>query len=231
MRKQSRRARRGGSRNSQYRGRSFLDRLSAVTLGDAWEGAGQLAKAAGSLIASNTEVKIIDAGVAPTATSWAGVVTPVSLCAQGDDINGRTGNTIRLHGMELRAVAESAASTINGCRTILVADTACQGATPAAADILASVGAAGAPLSPFAFANVHRFDVLYDSGPVYLSPGGEGTWSVQAVLPLNFHVNYTGAAGAIANSLQNNLFLLQISDIAAAGPVMGFTSRVHFVDN
>jgi len=210
----------------------LLDRIKAITVGDAAEAASFGFKAAASLLKNfNSEVKVVDTSVAPAASTWAGVVTPISLLAQGADYNNRDGDSIRAHGLELRWTASAAAATVNTVRTLIVSDNECRGSAPAASDFLAVTGTVSAPLSPWNYFNSEKMNILYDSGPIVLSPGGNGTTSHTVVLPLAFHVRYLGAAGLIGNAYEGNLFVLQISDINASGPPMGFYSRLHYVDN
>lgn len=213
--------------------RSMIDRLKAITIGDAGAALYNSYKMASQALATlNAEMKVSDNGQALTATDWTGVVTPLSLLAQGSDYNTRDGDSIRAHGLELRWTARSATATSNFVRTVVLADRQQSGAGLTSAQILQTIGSAFAPSSQWNFANERmRLDVLYDSGPIGVDPVGRLQVSDVVVIPYNDHIMYLGAAGTAAECRENTLFVLQISDIAAAGPVMGFVSRLHFVDN
>lgn len=213
--------------------RSLLDRLKAITVGDAAGAVMQAYDAASqALLALNSEVKVQDTLVAKAASTWTGLVTPVSLIAQGSDYFNRDGDSIRARGFELRWLAQSAAATTNFVRTVLFVDRECNGVLPTPGQVLANVGSASSPMSPWnTLTDRLRFNILYDSGPLGVDPAGMLQRSDTVVVPYTGHVLYSGVAGTIAEAAEGSLFVLQISDIAAAGPLMGLYTRLHFVDN
>ena len=220
-----------GKSKSKRGGQSLADRLRAITVGDAVDAAVSGVRALQHLSGFNTEVKFVDTSLAPAAQTWAGTVTPISLVAQGATVTSRDGNSIRTHGMSLSWTADCPNATTDTARLILFCDLEQNGVAPVPADLLQVTGTALAPLSAYNADNAARFVVLFDSGPRALYPAGNGATGSTEVIGINHHIRYTGAAGLIANAKEGNLFVLTIADIAAAGPVMSFYSRVNFVDN
>lgn len=211
--------------------RSIVDRIRAISIGDAADATISAASALSRLVAFNVETKYVDTGIGPTAVDWTGVVYPLSLLAQGATSATRDGDGVRAHGLELTWTATCPAAAINACRAICFADTENQGVLPTSAQVLQNVGASFTPLSAWNHDNLRRFCILYDSGPITLYPSGDGAKDHRSVIPVNHHVRYFGAAGAIANAKEGNLFLLLIGDSAAAGALMAYYTRFNFVDN
>ena len=220
-----------GSKRSLRRPKTLLQRIKDLSIGDAAETAYGAYSAVGALIGMNSEVKYVDVLSAVAVRTYGGTVTPLSLLAEGDTVNNRAGESVRAHGLEIRGqISANNTALTNTARVIVVQDAACLGATPAASDILEITGA-GAPLSPWNHLGARRFNILWDSGPMYVNTNGDFIKTYEAVIPLRDHIGYNGAAGAIANQHVGGLFLLEMGDVVTNGPSMSFYSRFHFVDN
>lgn len=211
--------------------KSLVDKLRAISIGDAFDAALSAVNTVSNLVAVNTEVKYLDNGLGQVAQTWTGVVSPISYCAEGLTDITRVGESIRTHGMEFRYTMFSAAATQNACRFIVFADSQQQGVLPTPGDVLEQSGTGLSPYSPWDHDNNGRFIVLYDSGPKALSPGGNGTIDHSGVIPINHHIRYSGAAGTVAEAREGNLYVLTISDVAASGPTCAWFTRVYYVDN
>ncbi len=210
------------------RGRKTLgQRLSAVTIGDIGE---VIAEAAGPLRRFlNVETKRFDTVVASSANSTAGGVACLSLIAEGGDYNNRDGRSVRACAFEARVdmrldPAKALADTV---RFVLFSDLENQGANPAVTDVLTAAD----PQSTFNADNLKRFLVFED---IYVSldtyAGQRKVLSIK--LPIDQHLRYRGATGAIASAAEGNLFYLVLSSSAVASTSFtAVTSRVSFVDN
>ncbi len=213
--------------------KSMLERIKALSVGDAAEALYGAYSAAGALIGLNSEVKFVDTQIAPAFVTYAGVVTPLSLLAEGDTVSQRSGESIRAHGIELKwsVCFNTVATTFNVARMVLVQDSGSRGAAPAAADILETVGSGYGVLSPWNHLGAPRFNILWDSGPLSVATGGPEALSGSVVVPLKDHIRYSGAGGAIGQQYEGGIFLLQIGDQVTNGPNMYAVSRLHYVDN
>ncbi len=188
---------------------------------------------AGKYIGLNEEVKFLDTLINTGVVTYAGRVDPISLIAEGDTVSQRGGESIRAHGVELRyTMNANGTALINTGRVIVFADSECRGAAPSASDVLELTGATGSTLSPWNHLGAARFNILYDSGPVSMVTGDASQLVAKTVvLPFKEHIRYSGAAGLIANSYENNLFILSMGDTVTNGPSFVYDARLHYVDN
>jgi len=215
------------------RGRQFsmLDKIKQLSIGDAADFAFNAYNAAGKLLAFNSEVKYVDTNVPMAATSYTGVVTPISLLAEGATVSNRIGESVRAHGLEVDIQAYVSAAQQSWLRTVIVVDAECQGTAPTSAQILEVVGSAQAPFSPWNHLGAPRFDIVFDE-VITLDPAKALTYHKGKItIPLKHHIRYNGAGGAIGQQYEGGLFVLQLTDLNASPPVMGFQARLHFVDN
>ena len=210
---------------------SLLDRIKAMSIGDAADAAYGAFSAASRLLALNAEMKFVDTSQNGGTVTFAGTVTPISLLAQGLTVSSREGESIRVHGIEARFGASAdPTATRNYLRTIVFADMETRGAAPAAADVLENTGNGNSYASPWNHLGGPRFNILYDSGPMAVSTAaGPKAWEV--MIPYNEHVHYNGAGGTIASSYEGSLYVLQIADVTALGPSCTLYTRVHYADN
>jgi hypothetical protein len=206
-----------------------------MSVGDVTDAAFNAYSAATRLAAyvgMNEEVKFVDTTKASAAVTNAGVITPISLLAEGSTSSTRDGESIRAHGLELKWQSiYNGVPGYNLTRFLVIADAECRGAAPAVADVLESTGAVTSVLSPWNHLGAPRFDILFDSGVLPQSTGHNGILARECVIPLKHHVRYNGAAGAIGQSYEGTLFVVEIADSAANGPSTSWYSRLHFIDN
>ncbi len=203
--------------------KSVLARLSKVTLGDVGSIIGESAGMIRRMM--NVEVKRFDQNNGAVAPGAAGVIYPQSLLAQGDDYNQRDGLSVRTLAFESRLSFNVAAGGFQEqLRFIVFSDTQCQGVAPTIAQLLEVAH----PLSQFNHLNTERFAVLHDELVDVTTTGPAITHRV-IKMPLDLHLRYSAAAGAIGSCRENNLFVALIC-LTANGTV-DIYSRTSFVDN
>lgn len=115
------------------------------------------------------------------------------------------------------------------CRLIVFIDKQANGATPSASDILTPATVLGAMV----VGNSKRFKILMDVRK-HISTVGPATAIVRRFKRVSIKTEYnTGNAGTVADIQTNSMFLMHMSDIAAAnGPPSFFADvRSRFVDN
>lgn len=209
------------------RPKTGLAKLSAMTLGDVGEFVAGAAGAVRRLM--NVETHRFDDSSGPAAIVAAGTVRPVTLIAEGDDYNNRSGRSIRTVAVEsrFRAYLDPTVALKDSVRVILFVDLENAGATPAVTDVLS----AAQPNSPFQVDNLERFVVLKDE---YFTVE---TYTKQAhpivvKMPLDIHIKFRGATGVAASMAEGAIFWLVISTSAVANTSFWEQyTRVSYVDN
>lgn len=211
--------RRKGRKYTKARTAWYNRKMSAVDMAAAaWRGVKYLK----GLV--NVESKLFDA-TASVAPDTSGFVNALSAVSAGDDVNNRSGNSIRAKHMLLRFTASRNSSVaITNLRVLVVQDESNTGSVPSVSDVLQT-------LSPTAAINadaVARFKPLRDELITLNGDGEQGT-SRKWYIPLDFHTRYTGTGN---NPYKNQIYLVTISDQGSGtAPVVSFSSRLMFYDN
>lgn len=176
----------------------------------------------------NVEVHQFDNQPGTLTPGAAGTIGPISYIAQGDDYNNRQGNSVRTVSIETRlTVYVTAGGFQDNMRYILFADMENAGATPAVTDVLE----AASPRSPFNHLNTKRFVILHDE-IISVSTVGNATQSRVIKQPLDVHLFFSAAAGAVASGREGALHFLLVADVTGATPSTALHhSRVSFIDN
>lgn len=158
-----------------------------------------------------------------------GVVTPLTLLAQGVTDVTRIGNSILSKRISIRGyVDQNASATATRYRIMLILDKDnAQGTAPTPAQILQNL----TPNSHLNLNSTDRFVVLHSERGA-LSINGERTrlFEIQKDLS-NLHIKYDGTAADQASAAENHLYLFAISDEATNNPSYTFESRFCFYDN
>jgi len=207
-------------------------KLRNIRLGDIGEAIAGAWEGIGKVTGFNQEIKRLDTEVAVQGCTNGGVMTPISLIAEGSDFNQRDGHSIKAISLELRAAFYSNAVAIsNVIRLILFLDLEQQGVIPTTAQVLeTAAGAAQQPLTSFQHDNTERFVILADE-LVALNSMGPGAAQRTLRLPLGSHIRFSGSTAVIAAAREGHLFVLIVGDQAVNAPYCGFYSRLSYVDN
>jgi len=197
-------------------------------IGGAWEGIGKVT-------GWNEEIKRLDVEVNQQGLTNGGLMTPVSLIAEGTDFNQRDGHSIKAISFEARLFFVAAAATSGVCRAILYADAESAGVIPAATGaggiLEATAAPAQQPLAAYQHDGTERFYILADD-LISLDAGGPGVKALTWKVPLNHHIRYSTANGNQAATKEGNLYILLIADNGGGvSEYGGFYSRLSYVDN
>lgn len=175
----------------------------------------------------NAEKKYVDVTTNSDISSTASII-PLSLMAQGTDQSSRNGISIKATSLTIKgAIKLAPASTLSRFRVIIFIDNECNGAAPAASDLLT------APTnidSPYGMAQAGRFTVLHDHRYT-LTDVERSLQEFNLYKKLNHHVRYANG-GATSTALERgNLFMFLMSDQTANIPNWVSYSRFRYYDN
>lgn len=161
-------------------------------------------------------------------------ITALELIPQGDDVQTRTGRSIKLAGIMLRShyYPNAASTASNLIRIIMFRDNFQSGIAPVASDILAS------PITVDSFrnlatANPGRYTILMDR-IIKLSPYGSTNTSavVNKYFPIKSHVRYLGTTGATNQNGQGQIYFMSYVDNVNGGSPAGVINvRTRYYDN
>lgn len=161
-------------------------------------------------------------------------ITALDLIPQGDDIQTRTGRSIKLAGLMLRShyYPNAASTASNLIRLIMFRDNFQAGVAPVASDILA------APITVDSFrnlatANPGRYTILMDR-IIKLSPYGSTNTSavVNKYFNLKSHVRFLGTTGATNQNGQGQIYFMSYADNVNGGSPAGVINvRTRYYDN
>lgn len=180
---------------------------------------GVVSRAVRDVLSSRVEHKRITATNAYADFATAGAVaSPLQAIGQGDDINGRSGDTILVEQMMIRAVFKNNPGSYAGVvvRFMVVSDTLNQGTAPAVTDILASADVNSGYNQTARQQN--RFKILHDFRTSLVGQTNTQVVTHDRFLSLNRKVFYSAASGASSHG-RNAIFVLFISDSASANVV------------
>jgi len=184
------------------------------------------------------ELKYVDVSVTPSNIPTTGTVVHVSAIAQGDTQSTRTGNTVNVTSVSVRGSFSGATdvSVVSYMRILLVVDKEQQADTaPTAAAVVLNAN----PVENLPnLDNLERFRVLYathvyDMRRMQLDTDATTTAPTQSAFvdftwKGNLKVSYNGNAST--DMEKNNIYLVFLSDVAAATTDFSGTTRIGFTD-
>lgn len=184
----------------------------------------------------NTEFKFKDSqnnfGANPDSVTSAGTFYLLNGIGESVDYNGRTGRTIRIKSMQLRADAvknSSAAAVSTDIRVILFWDMQPNGGAPSVGSLLET----GAQSALYAFRNLnfrHRYKIVMDKR-VTLDIDDINISVCDFYRRCNQKVIYGTNGDTIAAINTGSLYLLTISNETSNTPTLHFNSRIRYIDN
>lgn len=190
-----------------------------------------------TLSANKPEEKQILIGSAIN-SDFSGTIQSLSLIAQGDDFNSRTGDTINITRHVLRYYVLGGSDAIPHClRVIVFRDTFQNGVLPTVSNVLESVaiGTSAAPISNHHFLYVlrqKRFVIISDK-TYDISPNGKVVHHECLVFPNPYKIYYNATTGVTAAEGKNSTYILFLGDNAASGtnPDLIYQSQLIFTDS
>lgn len=200
--------------------------------GDAWSLAKRTASGLNEIRKLiNIEEKILETVQTSTGFDTTGTVFVLSQVAQGTNYTERIGNSIKMQHIVVRwRLFKASAATASVCRLILFRDLDGYGTPPTTADVLQTVGATTAPLTPPDFLNRKRFAIVRDE-LLDVNSTGDSTYSGVWDVPHEGHILYLGSTAASASNGKGSLYMLAVSDESTNVPTIAFSSRIVFTDD
>ncbi len=175
----------------------------------------------------NVESKVIDDTTSSTANT-AGVITNISLIAEGSDYNERNGRRIKLQSLQIRGqLTQHASATNTSLRVIIFKTRNNQSAEPAVLDVL-QFASENSMLN--ASDNQGSFTVVSDR-TVHMSNVNSTNYGYNMYHKIQTHIDFSGSAATEASIGRGALYALLISNEASNTPTVNFHSRIRFVDN
>lgn len=197
-------------------------------------------------VSKELEIKQLVFGVAPGAAqtcqqaSVAVVVYTTPAVAQGTDQGQRIGQKIMIKDIQIRGYVKAGTAAVQDARIIFVRDMQCNGAVPAASQIIAEVGATTGMNSPYNQNYDRRFHVLFDKRFSLNVDGGATDQAKQLewIFTKNYVdgkgaiMKYTGASGAIATTQSGQIFGLFLTSVAggASPPICFYDLAIRYTD-
>lgn len=185
----------------------------------------------------NVEHKFVDTLVS-AAGATAGLVSPLSLVAQGVTENQREGDKIKATHLSIKFILapSSTQSFLETFRFIVFKDKVSNGVVPTAAQLLqdtsAGVNQAFSHYNPDNCPS--RFHILMDK-LLYSNVAGSGNQEPTIFFlehALNHHLTYTGATAVQANADTGQLYLyVQCDNVAGGQATYVASARMSYVDN
>lgn len=174
----------------------------------------------------NVEKKFINTSiVVPVSTS--GGIQNISLVGQGDTDVTRNGDSIKMHGLQCHLTAVMSTSAEQSFyRYMIVLDKDTRQGTAAMTDVLES-----SAINSFTNRDGHdRFVVLKDDVIPYSITGNQ-TAHREFFIPLDLHAKYVSSGATAADSAQNQILFVHVSNEAVNSVYVNFQSRISFYDN
>lgn len=205
----AKRGRRGRANGRRNKGRRMVEEYA----GDAYDLARRTWKglnAVRRLINIEEKFYVSDLSVSAVQTP---TITHVSGIAQGTDISGRIGDSIKIQHLTLRGriAVNAAVTTWSSYRLLLLRDMSCSGVAPSATDIFQAVATTVTTRSCINYINRQRFGLLLDEyGTV--DPGSNKCDTFLFDIPLDKHVFYKGSTNTVSDADRGSLFLVAVSD-------------------
>lgn len=159
----------------------------------------------------------------------------MSNCTQGNDINHRDGDSIRIQTFSVKGcIFRDPDSLINeAVRFIIVRDLQCNGNPPTGAEILATVGTTLAPYQPYNGINGQdynkRFSIVYDM--LTTIEANKQTHAFEFNVEHPCHVIYRGTDDSTASAGAGSYFVAVFTSATSDTCVVDFVTRIVFTDN
>ena len=163
--------------------------------------------------------------------STSGLVSNLSLVAQGDASTQREGNSFRAKSLTLRGTdtANSSATSPTVVRHIIFQDLQQQGTAPTPSNVLKALNV-NSNLNIVDFPK--RFKVLRDwTTDLSTVSAGRGNQSYKYHIKLDSVLKYDGPGGTAAEQRYGQLYHLTLSNQSTNTPTCSLYHRLRFVDN
>lgn len=211
--------------NKQPPKRTTYDRIKrGVDVAQTAVKAYTLAKSLALLI--NVEKRKVDQNLTLSPYAAAPTINLIPAIAQGNALNQRAGNSIKLNYLSTKALIQYATGSVGTLTTIFIVEDLQQisDVAPTVNDIFES--SAGS-LGVLNLANLGRFKILYKKK---ITQDGMNSRSLENFKKMKFHVRYNGPnAGDIQKS--GIYFITMSNQLLATAPLVTVHNRLAYIDN
>lgn len=174
----------------------------------------------------NPEYKFLDDTSTTTVSSAGSIDATICTLAQGDTVNNRNGNSIKVTSHLLRyTITRNSLADTTSIRLVLFTDVSSAGVGPSVTDVLQNASV----LSPLNQVNGSRFKILMDRH--YSLSSDRPIITSQYFKKMNHHIKYLDATANSSSLGQGPIYMLMISNQATNTPTLAFQSRMRFLDN
>ncbi len=191
----------------------------------------RMAKRALSLV--NPEFKFLDTlGTQTVIPEAAGTIVPLTNVAQGDTSSTRTGDSIKLTSLTMKAnISMSTSSVQTHCVIFLVEDKQTNSALYTTSQLLTDVTQHDSIVSSLNLDNKYRFRVI-KRWNFTLEDNGKQSKYIKFYHRFHekYHLRYDGNAGTIADLSSKSLSLLFIGNEGTNRPNITFNIRIRYLD-
>lgn len=179
----------------------------------------------------NIETKVFDLDTGSASVSTTPTITYASGVAQGTDIGGRVGDSIKVQQLSfIGRVAMNSSATFSCIRVMLIRDMENAGAAPASADIFETVSGAVTTRSPLNYLNRKRFSALYDNF-LTLDVATAYSQPLRLSVPLDRHIGYRGTGATASAAAEGSLWWVFVSDEATNTPTVALYLQMLYTDD
>jgi hypothetical protein len=226
--------RRSRTRTTKRSRRSGGDSVGKY-FGDAWSLAKRTANGLNEIRKLiNVEHKYIETNIVSN-SGWNGTVTYLSGNSQGNDINSRDGDSIRVLHLFLKGcVFRDPDSVVNeSVRFIIFRDLQNNGTAPTGAELLSTVGSVMAPYQPMNGINGpnynNRFTIVYDR--LFSIQASDQLKSFEFEDSTPRHIIYRGTGATTASAGNGSYWSAVFSNTNSDFPTVNFVARITYTDN
>ena len=182
----------------------------------------------------NTEEKFIDTYQSGSA-SRAGTMHYMVPIAQGDNVNDRTGDSIKVQSLYFEGYVffNGASAGPHTCRVIILRDLQNLGTAPVGSDIIQSAGTGFATTCPYNFINgkelTKRFSILHDELVTLDLYNQTGIFSFKS--NADKHCYFRGTTSATTDAANGAYYFCVFTDASTNTPSYAVSTRVVFTDD
>lgn len=180
----------------------------------------------------NVEYKTYDTENVSLTPNNVSTIAVLSNPSQGDDMNARSGRSIKASSIYVRArLTQHASAVVTTIRCIILIDHQCDGALPTESEILdTSATPAWLTVRNNFTENPKRFTMLVDR-TYDLDSVRNRISHLKVYKKLGHHVKFRGTAGATGDLSNGHIFILWVSNETTNTPGVLYTARFQYIDN
>lgn len=180
----------------------------------------------------NVEYKCFEVQLTNNPITDTGVISQCTNIPQGDTVQSRDGNQLKITQMIFNYMITSNVSSVSSAvRVMIVHDKQTNGAIWTPADLFADASVFDVQVSPLNIDNNHRFRILYNK--LHVIPFGSARSAVNRrfIKKMALKLRFKSSTPSIADLTQDSLSVFMVSNEATNTPTVTFNMRLRYVDN